>query len=381
MKYRRFGKLDWPVSALGFGAMRLPQNSPNPADVNEPESVRMIRHSIDHGVNYVDTAYPYHAGKSEVVVGKALQDGYRRKVKLATKMPSWAVKTAADFDRYLDEQLKRLQTDTIDFYLLHGLNKDYWPKLRDLKVLEWAEKAMAEGRIWKLGFSFHDEFPLFKEIVDAYDNWTFCQIQYNYMDTEFQAGEKGLKYAAAKGLAVVIMEPLKGGGLAKQPPETVARIWEEAKHKRTPADWALLWIWEQPQVSVVLSGMSTFEQVEQNLAVAENAGPGALRPIEMKLIARARIAFKKLSPIPCTSCGYCQPCQQGVDIPRIFQFYNNGIMYDNLAQARFYYNFPVSMNPDQRADKCIDCGECEEACPQKIPIAEWLKKVHKELTS
>ena len=371
--------MDWQGSALGFGAMRLPQNSPNPADVNEAESIKMMRYCIDNGVNYVDTAYPYHAGKSEVVVGNALKEGYREKVKLATKLPSWAVQTAADFDKYLDEQLKRLQTNTIDFYLLHGLNKQYWPKLRKLKVFELAEKAMADGRIGKLGFSFHDDLALFKEIVDAYDNWTFCQVQYNYLDTAFQAGTKGVRYAAGKGLAIVVMEPLKGGALAKQSPESVGKIWDEAKNKRSPAEWALLWTWEQSDVSVVLSGMSTFDQVKENVAVAGRSGPGALTPSEYKLIARAGSAFKKLRPIPCTSCGYCQPCKQGVDIPRIFEFYNNGIMHEDMKRASFYYNFPIAMNPNQRADKCIDCGECEEACPQKIPIAQWLKKVHTEL--
>ncbi len=381
MKYRPFGKkIDWLGSALGFGAMRLPQTSKNPADVDEAESIRMVRHAIDNGVNYVDTAYPYHAGRSEVVIGKALLDGYRQKVKLATKLPPWSVHTAADFDKILDEQMKRLQTDVIDFYLLHGLNKDFWPKLRDLKAFQWAEKAMAEGRIGKLGFSFHDGLDLFKEIVDAYDNWTFCQVQYNYMDTDYQAGTKGVHYAASKGLAVVVMEPLRGGSLAKQPPESVARIWEEAKRKRSAAEWALLWVWEQPEVSVVLSGMSAFDQVKENLAIADRSGPGALTPSEYKLIARARTAFKKLSPIPCTNCGYCMPCKQGVEIPQIFQLYNNGIIYDDMWTARFFYGQAfASLKENQRGDQCIECGECEEACPQKIPIAEWLKKVHQEL--
>ena len=380
MKYRPFGKkIKWEVSALGFGAMRLPQTSSNPADVDEAESIRMIRFAIDNGVNYVDTAYPYHAGRSETVVGKALQDGYRRKVKIATKLPSWSIQAATDFDRYLDEQLKRLQTDVIDFYLLHGLNKQYWPKLRELEVFRWAERAMVDGRIGRLGFSFHDEFDLFKEIVDAYDNWTFCQVQYNYMDTDFQAGTKGVRYAAGKGLAVVVMEPLRGGSLAKQPPESVAKIWDQAKNKRSPAEWALLWTWEHPEVSVVLSGMSSFDQVRENLAIADRSGPGALAESELRLIALARDAFKGLRPIPCTNCGYCMPCAQGVEIPRIFEFYNNGIMHDDIQKARFYYRFPTALKESQRADQCIDCGECEEACPQKIPIAEWLKKVHAEL--
>lgn len=380
MKYRPFGKkLDWQGSALGFGAMRLPQTSSNPADVDEVQTIRMVRYAIDHGVNYVDTAYPYHAGRSEVIIGQALQDSYRQKVKLATKLPSWGVRTAADFDRYLDEQLKRLQTDTIDFYLLHGLNKHYWPRLCDLKVFQWAEKKMAEGSIGRLGFSFHDEYSLFKEIVDGYDGWTFCQIQFNFMDTDYQAGTKGLEYATDKGLAVVIMEPVRGGSLAKQPPESIVGMWDEAKIKRSPAEWALLWVWEHPEVAVVLSGMSDFEQVVQNVAIADKCGPGTLTQDEMELIERIKEAYRGLTPIPCTNCGYCMPCSQGVEIPRIFEIYNNGIMYNDIKLARFYYRSPFDLKDNQRADQCIECGECEEACPQNIPISEWLKKVHSEL--
>jgi hypothetical protein len=268
MKYRQFGKLDWQGSALGFGAMRLPQTDPEPAHVDEAESIRMIRHAIDNGVNYVDTAYPYHAGRSEAVIGMALQDGYRAKVKLATKMPPWFINSQSDMDRILDEQLKRLQSSTIDFYLLHGLAQDTWPKLRDLKVFDWAEKAINDGRIQRLGFSFHDEFDLFKEIVDAYGNWTMCQIQYNYMDTEYQAGTKGLKYAADKGIAVVVMEPLRGGSLSKTPPPSIAEIWEQAGTKRSPAEWALLWIWEQPGV------VHAVERHEQYAATAGKPGNG-----------------------------------------------------------------------------------------------------------
>ena len=379
MKYRPFGKLDWQVSILGFGAMRLPQNSPDPGDVDEAESVRMIRHAIDKGVNYVDTAYLYHNARGEGIVGKALENGYRDKVRLATKMPSWAINSKSDMDRFLEKQLRRLQTDTIDFYLLHALNRDLWPNLRKHGVLRWAEQAMAAGRIGILGFSFHDDLHVFKEIVDAYDNWTLCQVQYNYMDISYQAGTKGVRYAANKGLAVVVMEPLRGGSLSRKPPTSVSRILAQAEHQRSPAEWALLWLWEQPEVSVVLSGMSAFDQLEENLSIADKAGPGALTPDEMKLIARARRAFKKLGPIPCTSCGYCQPCKQGVEIPRIFGFYNSGIMYDDMKTARFFYNNPIALKADQRADKCIQCGECAESCPQKIPTPEWLKKVHAEL--
>jgi len=377
MKYRQFGKLDWQGSALGFGAMRLPQTDAEAAHVDEAESIRMIRHAIDNGVNYIDTAYPYHAGRSEAVIGMALQDGYRQKVKLATKMPPWFINSQADMDRILDEQMKRLQSGTIDFYLLHGLAQDTWPKLRDLKVFDWAEKAMADGRIQRLGFSFHDEFSMFKEIVDAYDNWAMCQIQYNYMDTEYQAGTKGLKYAADKGIAVVVMEPLRGGSLSKGPPPSIAEIWEQALTKRSPAEWALLWVWEQPGVSMLLSGMSNMQQLVENLDVAGRCGPGVLTAGDMALIERVKQARRSLSPLPCTGCGYCMPCENGVEIPRIFQLYSDGVMYDDMRTARFFYRMALSgLREDQRADNCIECGKCEEKCPQKIEIGEWLKKVH-----
>lgn len=380
MKYRKFGKLDWQGSVLGFGAMRLPVLDANQANVDQAESIRMIRYAIDHGVNYVDTAYPYHLGRSEPLVGLALQGGYRQKVRLATKMPSWLIQSSNDFDRYLGEQLERLQTNKVDFYLLHGLNKGYWPKLRDLKVFRWAEKAMADGRIGYLGFSFHDDFDVFKEIIDAYDNWTFCQMQYNYMDADYQAGTRGLKYAADKGLAVVVMEPQRGGRLSKEPlPAAVAKIWAKAKQKRTPAEWALLWVWEHTEVSVVLSGMSTMEQVKENVATADHCGPGTLTADDLALINRVEKAYRKLGPVPCTGCGYCMPCANGVEIPRIFQIYNDAIMYDDLRTARVFYRGPNGLKEEQRADQCIECGECTENCPQQLPIAEWLKKVHAAL--
>jgi hypothetical protein len=373
MKYRKFGKLNWEVSALGFGAMRLPVLDNDQSKIVEPEAIQLIRSAIDSGVNYVDTAYGYHGGNSERLVGKALGDGYRNKVRLATKLWPPAIQTPADFDRLLSEQLNKLQTDHIDFYLLHGMNKTSWPKLRDLGVLEWSEKAKADGRIRDLGFSFHDTLDVFKEIVDAYDQWTFCQIQYNFMDTEFQAGTEGLEYAAAKGLGVVIMEPLRGGALAKKPPESVAKVYASSPIQRSQADWALQWVWNHPEVSVVLSGMTTMTQVTENLASADRSNPESFSREDLDVIDRVREEYIKSCPIPCTGCRYCMPCPNDVDIPHIFSIYNTGYMYEDHRMARFYYR---QLPPETQANQCVQCGECGEKCPQDFDITEALAKVH-----
>ncbi len=376
MQYRTFGQLDWKPSALGFGAMRLPVLDEDPGKIDEDHATRMIRSAIDAGVNYVDTAWPYHKGQGEPFVGRSLQDGYRDKVKLATKMPTWLIKKPADFDHYLSQQLEHLQTDHIDFYLLHGLNKARWPNVHDLGVFEWAEKARASGRIGHLGFSFHDDLDVFKEIVDAHD-WTFCQIMYNYMDVEFQAGREGLQYAANKGMAVVIMEPLRGGALTRPAPAPVPDLWAGAPTQRSQADWALQWVWNHPEVSLVLSGMSEMKHVEENLASAERSGIGSLTADELRLVERVSDAYRALSPIPCTDCKYCMPCPNGVAIPRIFATYNQGKMYNEEDMARMRYN--QFLKPEERADRCVACGKCESVCPQQIQIIDWLKKVHSSL--
>ena len=380
MKYRKFGKLDWKVSALGFGAMRLPVVNKDYNIIDEPEAIRMIRYAIDHGVNYLDSAYVYHGGNSEVVVGKALKDGYREKVRIATKLPIWMVNSPADFDRFLNEQLKRLQTDKIDFYLLHGLGKTEWPKMRNLGVFKWAEGAIADGRIGHLGFSFHDTYDVFQEIIDSYHNWTFCQIQYNYMDEELQAGTRGLEYAHKKGLAVVVMEPIRGGRLARTP-EKVAKLWADAPVQRTPQEWALRWVWNHPEVTLALSGMSKMEQVVENVTVAEYSKPNNLTADDLALIGQVRDVYYSLNPISCTGCRYCAPCPNGVDIPRVFDFYNEAIIYNSAPEQRKLYSDPKSFREESRADKCIKCDQCVEKCPQKLPIPELLEKAHAFLTS
>ena len=375
MRYRTFGKLDWRVSALGFGCMRLPTKGQH-ENIDEPAATKMLRYAIDHGLNYVDTAYPYHGGNSERFLGRALQDGYREKVRLATKLPTWLVKAPEDFDRYLNEQLERLQTAHLDFYLLHSLNQGSWHKVQDLGVLQWAGSAIADGRIRYLGFSFHDKYEAFQEIVDASDQWTFCQIQYNYMDVENQAGTRGLQYAASKGLAVVVMEPLLGGKLVN-PPQPIQALWDTATRQRSPADWALQWLWNQPEVSLVLSGMSAIEQVQENVASADRAGVDPLTAEELALFDQVRGKYRALCPIPCTKCGYCMPCPNGVNIPRNFETYNEGAMYDKPATARHAYT--TWMPENERASQCIQCRQCEELCPQSIPISAWMPIVQQVL--
>ncbi len=369
MQYRKFGKLDWQPSALGFGAMRLPTTADGKID--EATATTMIHYAFDHGVNYIDTAYPYHGGESEHVVGRALK-GYRDRVRLATKLPSWLVKEPGDFDKYLNEQLSKLQQDSIDFYLLHALNKERWADLAKVDVLKRAEAALTDGRIRYLGFSFHDDLAAFKTIVDAYD-WTFCQIQHNYMDINNQAGTAGLRYAAARGMAVVIMEPLLGGRLVN-PPQPVQDLWATAPVQREAAEWALQWLWNQPEVSVVLSGMSTMQQVVENVASAARSGVGQLAAGELAIVDKVRAKYDELCPIPCTKCQYCMPCPNGVNIPRNFEALNGGVMYDKIDSARDFYTRWIP--EPERASSCIQCRECESKCPQSIPISQWMPIVH-----
>ena len=376
MNYRKFGKLNWKPSALGFGCMRLPLAGKEAKQIDEAEATRMLAYAVNNGVNYLDTAYPYHGGQSEIFVGKFLKNGYRNKVKLATKLPCWEAKEKDDFDRLLNEQLKKLQVEHIDFYLLHALNKNSWKTVYELDVLAWAEKALADGRIGHLGFSFHDEYDVFKEIIDAYDKWTFCQIQYNYMDIENQAGTRGLRYAASKGLAVVIMEPILGGRIV-DPPKPIEEIWKTSETQRAPADWALQWLWDQPEVSLVLSGMSTMQHVKENVASASVSGISTLSMDELDLVNQVRVKYNELSPIPCTKCEYCLPCPNGVNIPHNFEIYNQSIMYDKLEAAQAAYNNWFAES--ERALNCIACQDCEDKCPQKIPIADWMPKIDEVL--
>ena len=379
MEYREFGNTGLKVSALGFGCMRLPILDDNLAKINEPLATKMLRTAIDQGLNYVDTAWSYHSEQSEPFVGRVLQDGYRERVFLATKMPSWLVHSPEDLDRFFTTQLERLQTDHIDFYLLHTLNAAYWDNYQKVRVFDWAERKLAEGQIRHLGFSFHDRYEVFNRILNGYDNWSFCQLQYNYMDVDEQAGRRGLLEAAEKGLGVVVMEPLRGGKLAAQnPPAQVAEAFSRSQRDRTMAEWALQWLWDQKEVSLLLSGMSTMEQVEQNLQSASRSGIGSLSEQDHATISRVQQAWSGLAPVPCTSCEYCMPCPNGVHIPRIFKLYNESVMYDR--QDRGQKTYQNEFKDDQRADMCVECGQCEDLCPQSIQIIQQLKDAHAYLT-
>jgi len=362
------------LSILGFGCMRLPVQENR--QIDEPKATEMIRYAIDHGVNYVDTAYPYHDGESEPVVGRALRDGYRENVNLATKLPSWLITKREDMDKYLDEQLGRLATDHIDFYLVHGLNQATWENTSKLGVLEFLDDAVADGRIRYPAFSFHDSLPLFKEIVDAYD-WTFAQIQYNFMDEKYQAGTEGLKYAAKRDLGIVVMEPLRGGFLAKEIP-VAKEILLKAPVQRTPAEWGLSWVWNHPEVTVVLSGMSSMEQVVQNATCAEKGHAGALKKDDLAVIDEVKTALAARVRIPCTGCRYCMPCKNGVDIPGCFEFFNQAHIYDAKEESGGIYSWALSGifgGIPGFASCCLACGECEEKCPQGLPIQQHLKDV------
>lgn len=375
MQYRKFGKLDFQVSALGFGAMRLPIIDNQGQNIDMNEAARMIYYAIDSGVNYIDTAYPYHEGFSETAVGNILKQGdYRSKVKIASKQPVWLIQEPGDPDKYLNEQLEKLQTDHIDFYLLHGLFSDRWKFIQDFKMLEWAEKVLQQGKIGHIGFSFHDGFELFKEVIDSYDKWDFCQIQYNYVNEDVQAGKRGLEYAASKGLAVIVMEPLLGGTLAN-PPQNIQEAF--SKVNADPVDIALRWLWDKPEVSCVLSGMSTMDQVKQNIAIADRSGVYTLTESENRLVEKVQELHKTNNPIPCTKCRYCMPCPNGVNIPYNIEVYNEAVVHNKYDLSKSLYNWHI---PDvHKAAACTQCRLCEEQCPQKIGISEWMPKIHKEL--
>ncbi len=373
MKYRKLGKTGIEVSSLGFGMMRPPRDENN--QVDEKLFIKMVQYAIESGINYIDTAYTYIDGKSESITKKALQGRYRDKVYVTTKCPVWLCKTSSDFDRILDEQLRRLGFDAIDFYFLHGIERAYWEKhVLPLDLLFKLEQAKKAGKILHAGFSFHDNFDLFKSVIGATDIWELVQIQLNYYDSNYQAGIQGLQYAARKGLGVSIMEPLRGGFLANVPPE-IKTIFERGEKQKSPVEWAFDYLWNMPEVSLILSGMSSMQMVEENIQYAGRAYPGMLDSDEQKILTEAAQQFHSYDIIPCTGCSYCSICPRGVAIPKCFELFNQmKILNTKNIELRNYYDEYVT-TWGNKASSCIACRACEKVCPQHIKISDQLKLV------
>lgn len=376
MLYRKMPQNGDELSILGFGCMRFPVKEDGTID--EERATHQVHYAIDHGVNYIDTAWPYHMGESEPFLGRVLEGGYREKIKLATKLPSWAIKNTEDMDRILNTQLKRLRTNHIDYYLVHGLVGVLWDKMKELDVLDFLDRAKADGRIINAGFSFHGSIEDFKRIVDAYP-WTFCQIQYNFLDNKHQAGTEGLEYAASKCLGIIIMEPLRGGKLTNPVPSEVQEIWNEAEVKRTPAEWALRWIWNRPEVTVVLSGMNEESHIEENLKIANEAYPNSLTKAEIQLVRNVEMKYRQLMKTGCTGCRYCMPCPSGVDIPSCFEIYDNFYLSGNEKEAKLMYAAKpggiIRGEVPGYASQCVQCGQCAEKCPQHLDVPFLLEAV------
>ena len=363
------------LSILGYGCMRLPQKD-GKIDVERAEG--QVRSAIERGVNYIDTAVPYHMGASEPFVGNLLaKDGLRERVFLATKLPHWSMRGPEDGDKILNAQLERLQTDHIDYYLVHNLNRVSWDRIRELGVLDLLQRAKQDGRIVNAGFSYHGDRETFPEIVDGFD-WDFCQIQYNFLDKRRQATDEGLRYAASKGLGVVIMEPLRGGLLARNAPERVQEIWDKADVTRTPAEWSLRWIWDHPEVTVVLSGMNDDEHIDENLRMADVAEPGSLTDKERELVDRASKTYQELMRVDCTGCAYCMPCPAGVDIPTNLDVFNLKHTFGAPADMLYMTRVGGILRDPTNASLCTACGLCLTKCPQHLPIPDLLEEVTDE---
>lgn len=374
MQYRndRNGK---PISILGYGCMRFTKNG-NAIDIDKAE--KEVMEAINGGVNYLDTAYIYPG--SEAAVGEILSRNHcRDQVSIATKLPQYLIKSEAALDKYFKEQLSRLKTDRIDYYLMHMLTDiAAWEKLVKLGITEWIAKKKETGEIINIGFSFHGNTEMFIQILEAYD-WDFCQIQYNYLDEHSQAGKKGLLAAAAKGIPVIIMEPLRGGKLVDLLPDKAKQIIDEYPKKRTPAEWAFRWLWNQPEVTCVLSGMNSIEMVQENVAHASKAQAGEFTEEDFELIEKIKQEINANIKVGCTGCGYCMPCPKGVDIPTAFRCYNH--MYtENKSSGRMEYLQITALQKNMSDIKhCVECGKCESHCPQHIAIRQKLKEAGKAL--
>ena len=375
MKYRTMGKLGIQASAFGLGCMRFNGEASGDSVINEEKAISLIRRAIDGGVTYLDTAYVYLDKTSEIVLGKALRDGYREKVTIATKMPMEYVHNREEMQALLDGELKKLQTDHVDFYLMHGINKEKWEYFKSIGAPEFFEDMKREGKIRYKCFSFHGPYEDFEYILNDWD-WDMVQIQYNFMDVDNQAGTKGLELAGRKGIPVVIMEGLLGGRLAKAP-ANVQKLYDEFPVKRSPVEWAFRWLCNHPEVSVVLSGCNEAEQIDDNLRIFDTVDSGIMSGEELKLMEDVRAAYISRTKIGCTGCRYCMPCPNGVNIPGIFSVWNKTSLYD--TDPAHDWDLRQIREKDQGADRCVGCGACEAACPQHLNIIESLQTAWREL--
>lgn len=375
MIYRPYGKTGFSSSLFGMGCMRLPR-VPGTEQIDTQQAVEMIRYAIDHGVNYLDTAYTY-AG-SEETVGRALQDGYRARVKSATKVPAREVQSHEDVRRIVHEQMQRLGVDFIDFYLIHRIEHTTWPYIKEIDMVGALDELKREGLIGGVGFSYHDDYSVFEEILNFYD-WDMCQVQQNFLDVDKEVTEKGIRLAGQKGVALVIMEPLRGGALVNLPKEAKA-VFAAHGEQRTPVDWAFRHLYNYPEISCILSGVSSMEQLKENLTYFEDPSdvtPNCLSEADVQMLREVKAILEKKTLIGCTGCFYCMPCPSGVKIPNVFSLYNDASIFDDVQASRFGYSMQKRFGG--AADLCTACGACERVCPQHLPIIETLQKVEQML--
>lgn len=364
--------MDWEISVLGLGVMQLPSIISSKTNDSKSENIELIRYAIDHGVNYLNLGFPYHMEQHKYIskeIGLALKDGYREKIKVFANLPCRLINSYQDFDHYLNQQLQTLLLDKIDFCNLEGLDRKIWPKVEQLGVLQWADEAIKDGRIDHLGFAFHDDVFYLRDTIQAYDHWSHCEFQFSFMDISHHPGVGGLKFAAERGFPVIITEPLRGGRLVENLPDSVTEVWGDSLQKRSLTEWGMRSVWDHPEVTSIIGDIINLEQLKVNLALAhkDSSEPENLSGEAQLMLNRVRDAYRKLRPIQCTACRCCMPCRLEIDVPRIYEIYNDAIMYSNTKLARFIYQIER-----HNLEICVKCGHCEKTCPKRFPLLDVL---------